>query len=213
MSGRLPAVGSRKGGRLGLAGLSLFVVAGCSVFGIDARPGIEYVTPRENQTAAEPMYTRPVPGTTLIKRWPKRLGEEYGYAPWERKPAPRPAPLEAAQEEAPATRDAAIRMPVGLAAAPQRDAPSAAGPAASFSSTSSIPSSTPAWQGRGSSSGKPGLQLRRSSAAPVGDFRPGPGPVGHDQPQVDHSPGDDRNARRADHADLDVDALRESVGP
>jgi hypothetical protein len=66
---------------------SMSLLIGCNKLGIDTRPEIEYVTLKQNQSAIEPMYFRPVQGTSLVKRWPKRLGQAYGYAPWEKPPS------------------------------------------------------------------------------------------------------------------------------
>jgi hypothetical protein len=66
------------------AGAMLISSGGCRLLGIDNRAGIEYVTAKEIRHPKEPMYARPVPGTNLIKRWPQRLGVDYGYAPWEK---------------------------------------------------------------------------------------------------------------------------------
>jgi hypothetical protein len=64
----------------------LSTLSGCHWFGIDNRPGVEYVTLNEKRVPKEPMYERRVAGTNLVKRWPKSHGIDYGYAPWERKP-------------------------------------------------------------------------------------------------------------------------------
>jgi hypothetical protein len=60
-------------------------LAGCSFFGIDTRPDIEYATITERRPVKEPMYQRQIPGTNLVKRWPAKRGLAYGYAPWEKK--------------------------------------------------------------------------------------------------------------------------------
>lgn len=65
---------------------ALLGLAGCQFFGIDTRPDIRYVTEKQRKDVKEPMYSMAVPGTGLFKQWPMRLGPEYGYAPWEKKP-------------------------------------------------------------------------------------------------------------------------------
>ncbi len=134
----------------------LMGLGGCHFFGIDTREGIEYVTVNERKTVKEPMYTRSVPGTNLVKRWPKRLGIDYGYTPWERKRnaqsvATRSTPGTAPTD--PASQQAGPLAPV----TPQ---PGAAVRAADH------------WQGRGNSVRQARAQL------PVGDAHlPAGGPM------------------------------------
>jgi hypothetical protein len=67
------------------AAMWMLPLAGCSFFGIDTRPDIEYATITERRPVKEPMYQRQIPGTNLVKRWPAKRGLAYGYAPWEKK--------------------------------------------------------------------------------------------------------------------------------
>lgn len=67
--------------------VAVLMLSGCRFFGIDNRPDIRYVTESQRKEVSEPMYSMPVPGTGLFKQWPMRLGPEYGYAPWERRPS------------------------------------------------------------------------------------------------------------------------------
>jgi hypothetical protein len=69
-----------------LIAAALFGLTGCQFFGIDTRPDIRYVTEKQRKDVKEPMYSMAVPGTGLFKQWPMRLGPDYGYAPWEKKP-------------------------------------------------------------------------------------------------------------------------------
>ncbi|MEX2185786.1 MAG: hypothetical protein WD875_03285 [Pirellulales bacterium] len=66
---------------------ALLALSGCRFFGIDTRPDIRYVTEGQRKNVDEPMFSMPVAGTGLFKQWPMRLGAEYGYAPWEKKPS------------------------------------------------------------------------------------------------------------------------------
>jgi hypothetical protein len=106
----------------GMAAILVLPLAGCSFFGIDTRPDIEYATVTERRAVKEPMYQRQIPGTNLVKRWPARHGLAYGYAPWETKKDAVMVSQDASGGGATATANAAAN---GAASGPSNRSPSA----------------------------------------------------------------------------------------